>query len=179
MEYEYPKHQPPTPVLHPVERGRFIAPEYGTNLEEFDVMTAEWTHLCSARFGPARNNSSNTKWNGDCFRYDVFRRDKSAGMIYPQYALRWWNGGGEGWLVSDDQSLRGETNPLATVAEMFEESRRWDFCHFLWQAAHKSAAAAKKAEVARLYRLFLEGRMKKRKVRGRENLFTVEIVSGR
>jgi len=156
--------QTPTPHLHPIEKGRPFAPDYGTPLAEFDVTTGEWEHVCCARFGEGRpcSFSRTTKWTGDSYRYDIFRKGD-------RIALRWWNGAGEGWLTSIDKTSSGESNLLLTIASNPCEEQRWDACHFLWNIAEKSARAAKAAEFTRIATAFTEGRLKKRKVRGRDS----------
>lgn len=160
------------PHLHPVEKGRRIAPEYGTPLDYFDVTTADWRHVCAARFGPGRPCSFDHKtlWTGDSYRYDIFRQ---IGLHRNFLGLRWWNGAGEGWLIAEEKDGRSEVCLLAMIAAMPEETRRWDACHFLWQAAHKSELAGARSEADKYARAFVEGRLKKRR---RKGIVRVEIV---
>lgn len=158
------------PHLHPVEKGRMIAPQYDTAINHFNVTTADWKHVCSARFGEGRpcgfSAKDTTLWTGDSYRYDIFTRDG-------QMALRWWNGAGEGWLIAEDKDRRSETCLFSMIAEIRVEARRWDACHFIWQAAEKSARAAERELAERWTQAFIEGRMKKRKRGGKVRL---EIV---
>lgn len=158
------------PHLDPLEKGLMFAPDYETELIEFDVRPAEWTHVCSARFGDGRpcgfSSKDTTKWSGDSYRYDIFTRED-------QMALRWWNGGGQGWLIAARKDRRSETCLLSMIAEMHVEARRWDACHFIWEAAHKSAAAGELGGETRIYEAFLEGRLKKRR---RNGAVHVEII---
>lgn len=155
--------QKPEPHLHDVEKARRFAPGYGEELVEIDVKPAEWTQVCSARFGEGRPCGfaprDTTKWTGDSYRYDIFEREG-------QMALRWWNGSGEGWLIAEKKDHRSETCLLSMIAAMPDEARRWDACHFIWQAAHKSALAAARAEGRRYAQAFVEGRLKKRRRKG-------------
>jgi len=151
--------------MKPVEKGRKLAPEYGDGIIYFDVNTGDWEHVCSARFGEPRvawrdrEGKPMTNWTGDSYRYDIFRKDD-------RIALRWWNGSGEGWLISDDGTRRGESNLLAHIATIEDENLRWDFCHTLWSAAEKSRHAGKRMERKEIETMFLEGRMKKRQKNG-------------
>lgn len=166
--------QNPKPHLHPVETGRLFAPPYDTELTVFNVTTAEWKHVCSARFGEGRpcgfTSHDTTKWTGDSYRYDIFQRAETRG----EWALRWWNGSGEGWLVTDYLGGRSDTCLLEVISNTTEEPRRWDACHFLWQIAFKTALAASRREEARYERAFLEGRLKKVKGRNKGS-YRVEI----
>jgi hypothetical protein len=164
--------EPEFPYLKPIEFGRELAPAYDTPLTTREIITAEWDHICPARFGEPRGGQ--IKWTGDSFRYDIFQRTDSIGRHY--FALRWWNGSGEGWLIAEDKSRRGEVCLLDTLAAIPDENRRWDACHFLWETAEKTARAAKRAEYDRVSQAFVDGRLKKRKKRG-HNTYKVEIVS--
>lgn len=152
-----------TPHLGSSEKGRMIAPQYDTELVEFDVHPSEWKHVCPARFGPGRpcgfGPKDTTKWTGDSYRYDIFERDD-------QMALRWWNGSGEGWLIAESKDRRSEVCLFSMIADMKDETRRWDACHFVWQAAYKSALAGARSEGRRYAQAFVEGRLKKRRRKG-------------
>ncbi|MGH8897012.1 MAG: hypothetical protein ACRDZ4_08335 [Egibacteraceae bacterium] len=164
--------QPEKPHLHEHETGRLLAPQYETPLDHFPVTTAEWAHVCSARFGPGRpcGWSDTTQWTGDSYRYDIFERLTDGAR---QMALRWWNGSGEGWLIAENNWRRGEICLLSMIAAMPDEARRWDACHFVWEAATKSAGAAAR-EMADLYAVaFVEGRLKKRRRNGRIRVMIV------
>ena len=164
--------QKPLPEgVKPIEQGRHFDPGYD-GIACFDVTTAEWEHVCSARFGEGRPCGFNdtTKWTGDSYRYDIYRRGISGKT---QYALRWWNGGGQGWLIGGDNERNGEACLLPLIASVADENRRWDYCHFLWETAHKTACSAA-ADMERKYQqAFVDGRLKKRKRKGK---YTVEIV---
>jgi acyl-homoserine lactone acylase PvdQ len=163
------------PLLQSNEKGRLFAPPYGTELREFEIKPDEWEHVCSCRFGEGRlcDFSRNTKWTGDSYRYDLFKRSKGKGDIYPQYALRWYNGGGNGWLVADDLCKRQEESLLAMIATMPDEARRWDACHFLWETAVKTALAATRKIAKEYAEAIVEKRITKRKRKGK---YTVEIT---
>jgi hypothetical protein len=160
----------PQPQLHPIEWGRMIAPEHNSSPHRITIHTQEWHHLASARFGPARpcSWSPATHWTGDSYRYDIF--------IHPQYrqeALRWWNGSGDGWLITPDSSSRGEQSLLRHIAGLDNEAIRWDYCHFLWQASERSRLAGEAHGTHQLTTAFLEGRLKRRR---RSGTTSVEIV---
>ncbi len=159
--------QTATPHVNEIEQGRNFAPEYDTELTHFDVSPVEWAHLCSARFGDARpcDRLGNVKWTGNCFRYDIFTKAEEHGREL--IALRWWNGSGEGWLVTERLNRRHESNILDTIAAIEDEARRWDMCHFLWQTAHKTALAAERKTAVQYQRAFVEKRIKKQKIRGK------------
>lgn len=160
------------PHLNPVEQGRLFTPPYeptNPGLAAFDVRTAEWKHVCSARFGDgrlawrSRDGKSETRWTGDSYRYDIFcgqHRERDA------WALRWWNGAGEGWLIAEDKKRHEEISLLEMIAQIPKETRRWDACHFLWESIEKSATLAALTEKRRYCEAFLEKRLKRRKRRG-------------
>jgi hypothetical protein len=170
MDYTYPHHQPPTPNVSAQEKARRFAPDYDQELTEWETAPSEWQHLCSCRFGPARNSHIGHPWSGDSYRYDLYARPE-----HRKLALRWQNGSGCGWLTCDDLERREETNLLRVIAALSDESRRWDACHFLYQTAHKTALAAALTETRRLSLAFLEHRLKRVKVRGR-NAHRVEVL---
>jgi hypothetical protein len=161
------KQQPETPWLHAVETARRFAPDYDTELTEWDLNPADWQHVCPCRFGPSRRSSwsPNTRWSGDSYRYDLYQRDIGGTT---KYALRWQNGAGCGWLICENRALRDETSLIEMIAVMPDEARRWDAAHFLWEATCKTALAAALQEHRRMARAFVDRRLKKRKVRGRE-----------
>lgn len=154
---------PQYPFLKPVEQGRFIAPDYDTELDSFEIHPADWQHRASAHFGPSRpcGSGESTRWNGDSYRYDIFRNED-----WKQLALLWSNGSGEGWLICHNRIRREETPLLLLIADEPSEPRRWDFCHFLWQAAEKSACAGVKTGRMTYAQAFLDGRLKKRRRHG-------------
>ena len=77
--------QAPIPVLHPIESGRMLAPDYGSGIHPIEIRTAEWQHLASARFGPGRLcDLGPTRWTGSSYRYDIF-----VHSTYQHIALRW------------------------------------------------------------------------------------------
>ena len=166
MDNEY-REQPATPFLREKESGRFLFPAYEQPLAEFVVIPAEWTHVCSARFGPGRPSSFSKTilWTGDSYRYDIFVPFKESED--KRIALRWWNGSGEGWMIAEDRERRDELSILRMIAEMPDERRRWDACHQLWQAAHRSEMAGARSEAVRYSTAFVEGRLKKRRRAGR------------
>lgn len=161
--------QPATPHLTGTEKGRTLAPTYGSELVEFDIFPNEWIHLCSARFGEARVawtsplTKKNTEWTGDSYRYDIYVSNDEAKRLI---ALRWQNGGGSGWLVTEDRARRDELSLLRIIAELPTEARRWDGCHQVYETATKSALAAAAAESRRYSVAFAEGRLKKHRRKG-------------
>lgn len=157
------------PHLDATEKGYDFMDNYGDALSPCSVTTADWKHIVACRFGPPRPAGSNYNWTGECYRYDIFAKDG-------YWALRWVNGFDEGWLISKDKSRRDETNLLATIVGIAEEERRWDACHFVWKMFERSASVAKRAEAKRYNKAFVEGRLKKRKIRGRDE-YKVEIVN--
>jgi hypothetical protein len=115
------------------------------------IATVDWSHVCSARFGSTS-------------RYDIFRNCLN-GML----AMRWQSGLGLGWLVCHDYTKSGRSSLLLTIAANPNESERWDACHFLCEATSAARIAGAVAERRELTRAFVEGRMKKRKVRGEDS----------
>jgi hypothetical protein len=159
---------PGTPKMKELESGVVV----DHVLEKMAIDPVEWKHLCSARFGEGRPCHFNPKvrWTGDSYRYDIFeRRDQ---VIQRRYvALRWQNGAGEGWFVFSDREQR---NLLDLIVNVPKEEDRWDYCHELWvslDCVDRAAAIRADREVREA---FVEGRLKKRKVRGREE-YKVEI----
>lgn len=167
------------PYLHETERGRLLTPEYVTDFMkpvEFDVTPTDWLHVCSARFGEGRpcgfGRSDATKWTGDSHRYDIFKcKDGSRELV----AVRWSHGGGDGWLVAEDKARRGEACLLLMIAAMPDEARRWDALHCLCDSIERTAAQVKHNEYKRVATAFVEGRLKKRKVRGKQS-YDVQIA---
>jgi hypothetical protein len=118
--------------VKPIEQGRFFDPGYD-GIVRFDVKTDEWEHICSARFGEGRPCgwplTDTTKWTGDSYRYDIYRKVVEKKWSSPdfnppiryQYALRWWNGGGEGWLIGNDEERRD----LRCVSKAAEWADLW------------------------------------------------------
>ena len=167
--------QETTPTFEKVETSQPFAPAYDYSAPPIAITPTDWRHVCSCRFGEARQCgwSARTCWTEDCYRYDIFDRVDSTGRR--QLAMRWWNGGGQGWLLTDDHAGSGEVNLLDIIAAMPDESKRWDACHFLWSAAHKSAAAAARETERTLKQAFVEGRLKKHKLRG-QNRYDVRVI---
>lgn len=170
-----PMEQKETPWLNAVEKARAFAPPYDTELWQWDLNPADWEHICPARFGEGRpcgfvGAAAQTNWSGDSYRYDIYQRDGGK-----HYALRWQNGGGCGWLVSMNEMPHGEWNLLEMIVNMPVEARRWDACHFLWQCAYNTAMASARSERDAIHQAFVEGRLKKHKVRGR-GAYRVEIL---
>lgn len=164
---DYPK------WMKPVENGQEFHPSYETENPLFSIHTNEWTHIICARFGEGRlcGRGETTKWTGNSYRYDIFEKGQGRNK---QYALRWENGSGAGWYVSDDQSRRNEANLLATFAAIKVETLRWDACHFIWEIAARIDMSATRREYKRVSTAFVEGRLKKRKQRGQDR-YTVHI----
>lgn len=130
--------QPPIPTMRIEESGYLLHPPYGNRYVAIQVDPTQWTHVCSARFGPGRpcSFSKQTKWTGDSYRYDIFIRPE-----HRQISLRWFNGSGEGWLIAEDKNERGERSLLDHIAQLPDEARRWDFCHFIWSALSQTRRA--------------------------------------
>jgi len=154
------------PIFERIETSLPIAPEYNDDRLPTIIDPAEWEHVCPARFGEARVSSfsKTIHWTGDSYRYDIFQRTDAMGCRH--VALRWWNGAGQGWLVTKDNSRSGETNLLDHIVGVADEARRWDYCHFLWQAAYKSGLYAGRQIEKKMKLAFVEGRLKKRKASG-------------
>jgi hypothetical protein len=168
--------QKETPTFEKAETGIPFAPAYDYDCPPVVIDPTEWKHLCPARFGEARPTGWNgkTQWTGDSYRYDIFERIDNLGRR--QLALRWWNGGGQGWLLTEDDAKRGEANMLDLIVGIADENRRWDYCHFLWEAAHKSELHGGRETEKELKQAYVDGRMRKRKVRG-EDCYTVTVES--
>lgn len=163
------------PKMNPIEKGLRFVPQYETENPEIEINTAEWTHICSCRFGEARIcNPARpaTKWTGNSFRYDIFYRAEVRGCIYPQFALRWSHGGGDGWLLSDAKG-HDEENQLVRIAHIPEETRRWDACHFLAEIVEHIIHSTARATARQYAEAFVEGRLKKHR---RKGTYHVEIT---
>jgi hypothetical protein len=156
-------------AVKPVEQGAFIHPPPGMVSRYFEVHTDKWGHICSCRFGKARSCGMFTDklWTADSYRYDIFKHKDNC-----QYALRWHNGGGDGWLIAEDKASHNERNLLAMISEMPDEAQRWDACHFLWEAVGKTVALVARQVADGYSKAFLEKRLKKRKRNGE---YVVEI----
>lgn len=157
--------QTDVPHFQLCEFGVPFAPDYGYDRPPVKIDPAEWKHLCTARFGESRPTGwgGKTKWTGNSYRYDIFERIDDLGR---HVAMRWYNGGGEGWLLTEDNAKRGEASMLDLIVSVSDENRRWDYCHFLYETAHKSVAAGSLKTERELKKAFVEGRLKKRKKRG-------------
>lgn len=162
------KTQAAQPWVKATERGQWFAPRHDCKTH-FDVTPSLWQFVCSARFGEARPCSfGNAKWTGDSYRYDIFRKGH-------QLALRWCNGSGEGWILCDPVERRDVANLLEVIINEPDESRRWDFCHFLYETVSRTASAANVDTAEKYSNAFVQGRLKKRKIRGKD-AYNVEIT---
>jgi len=153
--------------LKPVEPAQYLHPDQNSPLIN-SVQTNEWTHLASARFGQARQAGQHSKWTGDSYRYDIFSK---VGYV----ALRWWNGSGEGWLITKNMNYRDESNLLIHIANYPNENQRWDACHFLWKTFSNATNYATQKETQRLYNVFASNKLKKRKIRGTNQFKITEL----
>ena len=162
--------QPEIPIMKPIESAHLLTPEYDHQRSRFDIKTAEWTHVSSCRFGEARDSHIGHKWSGDSYRYDIFAKEDRKWV-----ALRWQNGAGEGWLFdSNFAEERGESHLLFMIADNPDENRRWDFCHKLWEAVHKTAIASASSERQMIFDAFCDKRLKKKRI---GHCWRMEIVS--
>ena len=161
------------PIVKEIEKGVALRPEYETQLTEGEIKPSEWTHLCSCRFGEGRpcdnNKPEGTKWTGDSYRYDIYT--KPVRFSDDAIALRWHNGGGEGWLIDDGYSHRESL--LRLIASIPDEGKRWDYAQALWETAHKTAIAADASGRNRIFKAFCAGKLKKRK---KGNLVYAEVT---
>jgi hypothetical protein len=162
------------PTFEQVEFGEPFCPPYDYDKSPVVINPSEWTHLCSARFGEARRVSWNksTRWTGSSYRYDIFQRYDEVGRL--QLALRWCNGAGQGWLLTEDKSGSDVASMLDMVASVGDENRRWDYCHFLWTAVHGSGVRAALLRERELKKAFMEGRLKKIKSKGAYSVIVVD-----
>ena len=153
--------------MKPIEKGRVFDPSYDSENAEFEIQTGEWTLLANCYFGEARlaGLGSGTKWTADYYVYDIFERMTFGDRR--EVAMRWQNGSGCGWFITKDLSRRFQVSLLDMIVAMPDENLRWDACHFLWESTYKGALAASKATDRAMRKAFAEGRMKKKKLRGR------------
>ena len=179
--------QKPLPSTHPIEHGRLFNPSYQYDTRDIQIVVADWQHVCSARFGLGRpcGWSSTTKWTGDSFRYDIYSRLTPGGgtpvtappttprVSWTQWAMRWWNGGGEGWLLCEDAQRKGEEAILPIISVIPDEARRWDYCHFLYEVADRNYAAGVQKTATKWGQAFVDKRLKVRRRRGH---ITVEML---
>ncbi len=163
--------QPPIPEMQTIEYMRMMEPEQCGGLLQHETDSSQWIHLVSARFGPGRPCSHNdkTRWNGDSYRYDVFRHS-----VHDWIGLRWTHGGGTGWLVEKDYTRRGEQSLLLHIAQLPNEPQRWDYCHLLAKSLDKTAHAARQLEALHWERAILEKRIT---IRRRNKQRRVDILS--
>ena len=166
------QHETPQGVK-PVESGRPFDPGYEP-LAFGQVTTADWQHVCACRFGDGRPCApgDSTHWTGDSYRYDIYRQSHGHGDG-TRWALRWWNGGGEGWLLGGANERHGEACLLPLIAAQPDEARRWDYAHFLWQTAHKSARAGEARKEMQLVEAAAQGRLK---IRRRKGMVQLEVA---
>ena len=165
--------QPEIPVMAEKERGQLLLPREEVGLATIEIVTASWVHLCSARFGPARKSRGETwSWTGDAYRYDLFEGTNSAGQ--PEMAMRWQNGAGSGWLVLPPGSDDCEAALFRLIRSRVDEAKRWDCCHFLWKMREAQTRAARYLAEQEFKQAFIDGRVKKRKIRGTDE-YTVVV----
>lgn len=161
-----------------IEKGVKLHPEFDAPKATFDVFLNEWTHVCRANFGKgrpcrfSRTGKVTTRWTGDSYKYDIFKAKDFK--LHPLWAIHWWNGSGEGWLVTDRRYGRDQHNLLETISKMKSEVRRWDACHFIYDMWSRTTKAAAQAEAKKFRQAFVDGRLKKKKVRGQAS-YTVRI----
>lgn len=163
------------PLLQAVEPACEFAPNENGASPITEVQTGDWQLIISCRFGEARlSKSINAKWSGDSHRYDIFVRKEGVGRA--TVAVRFEHGGGCGWLLADDGDNRGESNLIIDViAKLPNEAHRWDACHFLCESAAKTRRAATSVEYHRMADAYVNGKLKKKKIRGTNN-YSVSVV---
>ena len=168
------RNDPAVPQCAATERGRMLHVPTPT-LVNFDVDTANFEHVASCRFGKPRASdwAPSCKWSGDSYRYDIYRRIAPSGIQV--LALRWQNGSGCGWLISDRvTSGSGKSCLLDMISKIKKESVRWDYCHQLWEVASKSESGGTAAAAARIKQAFLAGQLRKRKTASGYLVFIIE-----
>lgn len=160
-------HQALLPLVRPIEYGRMLTNPQQSGTAPIIVHTAQWQHLASARFGPGRPCSLSPRilWSGDCYRYDIFLHSEMKWL-----ALRWWNGSGEGWLISPSRESRNEQSLLRHIASIDSEALRWGYCHFLWEAVESSRIAGQLSNDESMQRAILEKRIKIRRRNGQKRV---------
>jgi hypothetical protein len=183
--------QADTITLAAVEKAKLLIPDH--NVFVSDVTTDEWEQVCPCRFGEGRvidPERPKVCWTGKSHRYDIYRKKPKvydaetldrlakAGLkpskIEPQYGLRWSHGGGDGWLLLKPMR-ENQFNILAVIAAIADEPTRWDHCHLLYETATSNERDAANAEAAKYAKAFVEKRLTKRKVRGKDK-YVVEIT---
>lgn len=165
----------PLPVLSMNERCEAFRPDINIPVDS-PVFTEQWQHICSARFGPSRPGGHGAplfglSWTGDSFRYDIFRM--TAGLDKGTYALRWQNGSRAGWLLEGDL-YKQTVSTLATIANITDETKRWDICHFLWESIDKTRNVTANKEYQRIGKALIEKRLKIRRRGGQKYIEVVE-----
>jgi hypothetical protein len=172
------------PLTEPIEHGRLFNPGYQYDTRDIQIVVADWQHVCSARFGVPRQSTVGS-WTGDSYRYDIYKRPTPGGgtpittpvgkpqVNWTQFAMRWLNGGGQGWLVCEDAQRHGEEAILSIVALIPDEARRWDYCHFLYEVADRNYAAGAQQTAIKWGQAFVDKRLKTRRRRGK---VTVEMM---
>lgn len=160
-------HQAPLPLVCPIEYGRMLTNPQQSGTAPIIVHTAQWQHLASARFGPGRPCSVSPKvlWSGNCYRYDIFLHSEMKWL-----ALRWWNGAGEGWLITTSHETRGEQSLLRHITTIENEATRWDYCHFLWEAVEQSRIAGQLMNEESMRSAILEKRVRIRRKNGQQRV---------
>ena len=164
------RNEPVKPSCAELEAARFLNPSGVMPLQTFPIRPAEFVHIASCRFGTARPcKRLLINWSGDYYRYDIYHDGTSQ-----RYGLRWQNGAGSGWLIAADLECDSECNLLGVIADMSNESVRWDCAHMLWQTAHHTAAAAAAAERQRMLEAHRDGRIRRRRRHGDSIWYIVE-----
>ena len=103
-----------------------------------------------ARDRPCRWNPK-TAWTGDAFGYDLFHH-----LEHRWLGLRWTHGGGTGWLIEQDRTNSSVHSLLRHIAQLPDETMRWDFCHQLAESMARTAHAARIHESERWEQAFLK-----------------------
>lgn len=155
--------QAPVPLMQPLEPAQFCQPEYDQSLITFKIEPAQWTHLISCRFGPARPSGFDPRvpWSGNSYRYDLFERRE-----FKRLALRRQHGGGTRWYIVHEYHHEDRASLLRLILSIDHEPTRWDYCHFLCESITRTEYAAQVSECERWTHAILQKQVKVQRKRG-------------
>jgi hypothetical protein len=123
------------------------------------VAVGELQLITKAYFGERK-----VGWTGDAYKFGIYRRTVPSGRA--EIAIVVSHGGGmEAYLLSDLVAVQTWTHLAANLSEEL----LWNMCYEIMHAHRAVKSEATRATM----RLFLEGRLKKRK---RRNRVTVEVL---
>lgn len=124
-----------------------------------EVTLSECTLMAVGDFGQARPSGlgGDTKWTGASHRFGIYRVDARFGRV--RILIFRTDGGGASFYLVDEIDALETWQKLA----LLPSELLWNLCMTITETHDQ----ARRAERSVVFRLFLEGRLKKRRARGR------------